>query len=140
LLQRELGALSPAARIEVLAVPCVMGVEAMREEMIAFSSRTLAEKPGSITCIPEILNSTLPRLRFGEPNSELLETWMALQKFTSIEFDLLYAPSAWRQIFHDWKLNPKFWEGSNIIYLHSGGTESNDSQLRRYAFKGASKP
>jgi 1-aminocyclopropane-1-carboxylate deaminase/D-cysteine desulfhydrase-like pyridoxal-dependent ACC family enzyme len=112
-----------------------MDAEAMRKEMLAFSCQALGGKHESnIICMPDILNSTLPRLRFGAPHSELLETWKSLRTFTGIEFDLLYAPSAWRQIIHDWKANPKYWEDCNIIYLHSGGSESNESQLRRYSF------
>lgn len=124
--------------IDVLAVSCVMSPKDLTNYMQSMmNSEIFNNEPDNQMnyILPRVLeNSSIgKRLPFGAVNVELLQTWHLLQEQTSIEFDMLYAPSAWLQIFSHWESHPSFWRDCNIIYIHCGGQESNTSQLLRYA-------
>ena len=117
-----------APTVEVVAVSCVMTAPDLLSEMKNFDSIF-----GTSGCYPYILGGHARSIfRFGKPHLELLSMWNYLKEETGITFDLVYAAPAWCQILCDWKMNSEYWFDSNIIYLHCGGIEGNESQLQRY--------
>jgi len=76
---------------------------------------------------PTILE-TKRRYDFAVPDQDLKKLYCALKK-KGIEFDLIYAPVTWRGMLDNWNEL----KSSQIIYIHTGGVEGNETQLRRYA-------
>jgi len=76
---------------------------------------------------PTILE-TRKRYDFAEPDQDLKKLHCALKK-KGVEFDLIYAPVTWRGMLDNWNQL----KSSQIIYIHTGGIEGNETQLRRYA-------
>jgi len=67
--------------------------------------------------------------KFAKPYDEYLETYKALYDETGIEFDLIYAPKTWMQMYDNIKDN------ENVMYIHTGGVSGNSTMLERYRHK-----
>jgi 1-aminocyclopropane-1-carboxylate deaminase/D-cysteine desulfhydrase-like pyridoxal-dependent ACC family enzyme len=93
--------------------------------------------------LPTILDAKCKWVPYGKLDKNIYSIWEYIQHETGIEFDLTYAPSAWRQVLWDWEdSSNKDTTSSNensrnhdVIYLHCGGQEGNISQLKRYRRK-----
>ena len=72
---------------------------------------------------------------FGKPYSEHHLIHQNLVDETSIDFDLIYMPRCVELVFGSGGGNIISSSGSSgggIMYLHCGGTEGNESQIKRY--------
>ncbi len=92
-------------------------------------STYLKEQMSALHSIPDNLIILEPnkKYHFAKPYSEFLDIYKKLLK-TSIEFDLLYAPSMWKCLLEQ--------TDEDIMYIHSGGVSGNKSMLERYKNKG----
>jgi 1-aminocyclopropane-1-carboxylate deaminase len=115
--------------VEVVAISCVMSAGELLQSLLKFADDYKVEMPFS----PYILDPP-ESCRFAEPSLRLFEVWNELRNQTGINFDLIYAPSAWLKLSQDFKLNFHFWDDSGIVYIHCGGTEGNESQISRYSY------
>lgn len=70
------------------------------------------------------------RYVFARPHLDLYEMFMALQKHTTITFDLLYDTVGWLALIE----NATLFKNRTVIYLHQGGVGGNVSLLRRYRY------
>ncbi|HFD11629.1 MAG TPA: 1-aminocyclopropane-1-carboxylate deaminase/D-cysteine desulfhydrase [Crenotrichaceae bacterium] len=68
--------------------------------------------------------------RFGQPYLPYFEIWQRLLEETGIEFDLLYDPVGWISI-----LKHRHCLAKNIIYIHCGGVNGNESMVDRYNYR-----
>ncbi len=102
---------------KVYTTPCVGDVEYLKTQMSA------------LHVIPNNLVILEPKKKyhFAKPYPEFFEIYKKLLA-TSIEFDLLYAPSMWEALLAQ--------TDEEILYIHSGGVSGNESMLRRYLAKG----
>jgi 1-aminocyclopropane-1-carboxylate deaminase/D-cysteine desulfhydrase-like pyridoxal-dependent ACC family enzyme len=105
-------------------------------EYLKSQFRTLAEADSSHqewneAMILDTSNSQGKPFVFGKPDWVLYETFQTLKKdIPEVEFDMVYAVKTWHTLFQHWhKISNDF---SNLIYVHTGGTSGNVSQLRRY--------
>ncbi len=80
------------------------------------------------TYLPQILEPK-KKFQFGKPHIELIQCYQKLYKETNIEFDLLYDPIGWITVLENiHKIKQP------VIYIHCGGTEGNESMLKRYNY------
>lgn len=117
--------------IAVIAVPCIGTAEYLLEQM-----RRIDNESFKVGSFPEVLTapSNQPQRVFGKPYKELAVIWNQLCTETGIEFDLLYAPRAFEQIFeHLAVVEPS--SRVNLMYVHCGGQTGNASQKKRYEYK-----
>lgn len=104
---------------ELFTTPCVGSAEYLVEQML------------SLLPVPARLPTILPlplKIPFGKPHARVLEVyneWRAL----GIEFDLLYDSPAWLAL---WEARERF-GARPVIFIHSGATFGNATQLARYA-------
>ena len=122
----------------MVAVPCAMKPTQLLASLNEYKEPCKYESEfADRLVLPTVLDTACSWIPFGKLNKELFLTWKYMQEQTDINFDLTYAPSAWRQILHAWNSTPNNGASSmdNVIYLHCGGQESNLSQLRRYRRK-----
>ncbi len=66
------------------------------------------------------------RYRFGRLYPELFRLWKELKEKTKIEFDLLYDPIGFKTLLEHNLLD------ENLLYIHQGGVEGNETMLDRY--------
>lgn len=128
--------------IEVVVVPCVGDAGYAMRQMRALDLSTGGSGRDDI---PQIL-TPLRRKRyftFGEPNAEILGTFLEMKDDFDVYLDLLYGAPAWNIILQHWEAakygndsNPSPIKGRQIMYVHSGGLEGISSQLTRYKHKG----
>ncbi|MFZ9034710.1 MAG: 1-aminocyclopropane-1-carboxylate deaminase [Francisellaceae bacterium] len=106
--------------------PCIVDENDLKRQMqsldIAASSRV------------QILNPCR-EYRFGGLYFEHLALYQQLLSQTAIEFELLYDPQGWQVLLSYYDKLPK-----PVIYLHCGGTEGNETMLKRYRRNGMLKP
>eukprot|EP01041_Mallomonas_annulata_P004862 gene4862-9690_t len=119
---------SNRCHIEVIAVPCVGSDVFLKEQM-----ELLDEVSGQRQIFPKILSPKKQR-NFAEPCVSHLEIWSKLTETTGVTFDLVYAPRTWEILLDSWEDDPSMWDGVNIMYIHCGGQEGNESQLGRYRY------
>jgi len=79
--------------------------------------------------LPKILDK-LPKHPFAKPKKEYFDIWLSLRE-SGIEFDLIYAPKMWLELIESYNILKK-----PILYIHSGGTIGNISQIEQYRYKG----
>ncbi len=121
----------PDLNIETVAVPCVGNENYLKEQIeTLYNDFDFDESNPDKDIYPKILKSTSKTI-FSEPTKLHYEIWKKLEK-TNIKFDLVYAPKSWEQILNSWENEPNYWENCNIMYIHSGGANGNESQLDRY--------
>ncbi|WP_192578158.1 1-aminocyclopropane-1-carboxylate deaminase [Francisella sp. LA112445] len=75
---------------------------------------------------PQILEPHF-QTNFGQLDIKNYNIHKELKQQTSIEFDLLYDPIAWRVLLKNYNNLPK-----PIIYIHCGGTSGNITMINRY--------
>jgi 1-aminocyclopropane-1-carboxylate deaminase len=156
--------------IEVVVIPCVGDEGYAQRQMINLNAQVFGSKLNNSNGndIPTILRPT-PKTnavqtpmstyrqvgasdthdyyRFGEPNSNILQTFRELRDDYELVVDLLYGAPSWTILFRHWTstsstesgavtFNPNApIDGRRIMYVHSGGVEGINSQLLRYKHK-----
>ena len=120
--------------VEVIAVTCVGSAAYLLQQMEDLDTRSYGRK--SFPSILPDLKKGRKRI-FGKLYTEHLHIWQELKGSTGFEFDLLYAPRAFEQIFDYFEDAKDDAVEYGYIYIHCGGTSGNESQLRRYANMGA---
>ena len=107
-----------ASATRVYTTPCVGDA--------AYLRRQFAMLERDVRYHPTILD--LPRkYHFGKLYREFYEIWIELHQQTGVVFDLLYDPKGWMTLMaHRKRL------GANVLYLHQGGLQGNESMIRRY--------
>ncbi len=119
-LQKTLSILNPQSST-VYTTPCVGDAEYLRRQCALLESDP--------QWWPTILD--LPRTyHFGKLYREFYEIWIELHQQTGVIFDLLYDPKGWMTL-----LEHRDQMGENLLYLHQGGLQGNESMLRRYERK-----
>ena len=98
--------------VEVLTAPCVGDEEYLKKQFNWLGGGK----------IPTILTPR-KKYKFGKLYKELFNLWKNLD----IEFDLLYDPIGWDTI--------KFYNLKNILYIHQGGLNGNETMIKRYKNK-----
>ncbi len=107
--------------IPVWTVPCVGDAEYLRRQWA-----TLREREADPWAGPEPIILPSARNPFGQPHPEYLKVWRELQA-AGITFDLLYDPPGWIAL-REWA--PA--HDGPVLYIHGGGTEGNETMLKRY--------
>ena len=108
-------------RIDVVTTPCVGNEHYLRLQFASLER--------DATLWPQIVD--LPRkYHFGRLYGEFWQIWLELYRQTGVEFDLLYDPKGWLTLL---KHRAK-WPGE-ILYLHQGGLQGNESMRMRYLRK-----
>lgn len=105
---------------DVYTVPCVGDKSYLVYQM---------ERLQKTQNIPTILE-TKDKYIFAKPYSKLLDIYNELLS-CGVEFDMIYDSKAWLAIAENIELFT-----SDTIFIHSGGVRGNESQLKRYAYKG----
>lgn len=113
------GYLSDYLDFECLTTPCVSNAQFLNGEF---------ERLG-VTKKPTILE-TKDKIAFAAPHPKLLAVYKELLA-AGVEFDLIYDAKCWLAIVE----NLEFFEGRDVIFVHSGGVLGNETQLARYAHK-----
>ncbi|RAX54842.1 hypothetical protein CCY99_01415 [Helicobacter sp. 16-1353] len=77
-------------------------------------------------------NIIMPKEKFpfAKPHISLLEIYKKWKNI-GVEFDLLYDCVMWKAIMDN---KNRFQKYKNLLFLHSGGTSGNESQLLRYKY------
>lgn len=128
--------------INVVVVPCVGDAGYALRQMKALDLSTGGNGRDDV---PEILYPLKRKgyFRFGEPDAQILETFLEMKDEYGIYLDLLYGAPAWNIILQHWEASRYGSEGETtpikgrqIMYVHSGGLEGISSQLTRYKHKG----
>ena len=117
----------------MVAVPCVGDAQYLMDQMKTLSGFSENSVFPSVLSLKSDLHNSKT---FAEPTAAHLQIWQELCKVFDLTFDLVYSPKAWEQILLSWKEQPELWSDSNIMYVHCGGVEGNESQLARYRRKG----
>ncbi len=114
------GYLSDYLDFECLTTPCVSNADFLNGEF---------ERLG-VTKKPTILE-TIEKIAFAAPHQKLLSIYKGLIG-AGVEFDLIYDAKCWLAISE----NLEYFEGRDVIFVHSGGILGNETQLARYRHKG----
>ncbi len=114
------GYLSDYLDFECLTTPCVSNAEFLSGEF----------KRLGVTKKPTILE-TKDKIAFAAPHPKLLATYKELLA-AGLEFDLIYDAKCWLAIVE----NLEYFDGRDVIFVHSGGVLGNETQLERYRYKG----
>jgi 1-aminocyclopropane-1-carboxylate deaminase/D-cysteine desulfhydrase-like pyridoxal-dependent ACC family enzyme len=114
------GYLSEYLNFECLTTPCVSNGEFLYRE---FERLGVTKKPSII--------ETKDKIAFAAPHPKLLNIYRELLG-AGLEFDLIYDAKCWLAIVE----NIEYFEGRDVIFIHSGGVLGNETQLARYAHKG----
>jgi 1-aminocyclopropane-1-carboxylate deaminase len=120
----------PLLPIKVIAIPCVGSSSFLMQQM-----KDLDEGSFQKMSFPYVLTTDIERT-FAKPCQPHLDMWRSLQKECGVEFDLVYAPRAFEQLQQSFMREPLLWKNSHVLYLHCGGANGNESQLKRYKFTG----
>jgi 1-aminocyclopropane-1-carboxylate deaminase/D-cysteine desulfhydrase-like pyridoxal-dependent ACC family enzyme len=108
-------------RVEVVTTPAVGDARVLEAQWSALEEGAARR--------PRILMRR-PKWPFAKPNRDYLAIWRACEK-AGILFDLLYAPKMWLELLAHYDELPR-----PILYIHSGGTSGNATQLEKYRYKG----
>lgn len=114
------GYLADYLPFECLTVPCVADKVFLDGE---FERLGVTKKPTVI--------ETVDKIAFASPHPKLLSTYRELLS-CGIEFDLIYDAKCWLAVSE----NLDYFDGRDVIFVHSGGTLGNETQLERYRYKG----
>jgi 1-aminocyclopropane-1-carboxylate deaminase len=114
------GYLADYLPFECLTVPCVADGAFLDAE---FERLGVSKKPTVL--------ETTDKIAFATPHPKLLAIYRELLD-TGIEFDLIYDAKCWLAVVE----NMDYFEGRDVIFVHSGGTLGNETQLERYKYKG----
>ncbi len=109
---------------QVFTVACVGGERYLKKQFL------MLEKDPSKH--PKILS--IKKYHFGKLNCELYKFWIKLGKQTKIQFDLLYDPIGFKSMI-EYLENNNYNNDENIIYIHQGGIQGNESMKLRYKRK-----
>jgi 1-aminocyclopropane-1-carboxylate deaminase len=109
--------------IKVLTCACVGDSNYLQEQFNQLNSNQ-SQWP---TILPN-----LKKYHFGKLYAEHFTRWNDLNKYTGIEFDLLYDPLGWESIINYLQRKKPT---TPTIYIHQGGLVGNQSMLPRYKRK-----
>jgi 1-aminocyclopropane-1-carboxylate deaminase/D-cysteine desulfhydrase-like pyridoxal-dependent ACC family enzyme len=149
---RQIQASSEAAMqldIQVVVIPCVGDEGYAERQMMALNMETggVGERDEIPTVLKPAPEATFyledegkqSYFRFGEPDSEILDTFREMEDY-GVKVDLLYGAPAWNVLLRHWAVDgepeSKLLSGREIMYVHSGGLEGVNTQLMRYRHKG----
>jgi 1-aminocyclopropane-1-carboxylate deaminase len=135
--------------IQVVVIPCVGDDGYAERQMMALNMETGGvgdrdEIPAVLKPAPEATfyledEGKQRYFRFGEPDSEILDTFREMEEY-GVKVDLLYGAPAWNVLLRHWPTDgepeSKLLAGREIMYVHSGGLEGINTQLMRYRHKG----
>lgn len=131
--------------IKVVVIPCVGDAEyAMRQmlhlsKIVNGSNATKQELP---TILPASPKPGEPYFSFGEPHTDLLDTYQEMEEEHDLTLDLLYGAAAWAVLFRHWPVlgftseSTQVLQNRQLMYIHTGGLEGLGTQLLRYKYKG----
>lgn len=107
--------------IDVWSTACVGDKEYLQKQFFSLSNDK--------SIYPKII---MPRekITFAKPNANLLKIYKEWKEL-GIEFDLLYDCVMWKAISDNIEIFKKY---KNLLFLHSGGTFGNESQISRYKY------
>jgi 1-aminocyclopropane-1-carboxylate deaminase len=92
--------------------------------------------PSEFSGFPEVIR---PRIRstFADIRVEKLAMWTEMERAGGgrIHFDLVYGPPAWEEVWLALD-EGRLQRDCDIVFLHTGGLEGNQSMLNRFSFKG----
>lgn len=111
-----------SANIKVFTVSVAVPPQALQNDFDKMKKWENAHNEGQ----PIILQPE-KRYRFATPHMDLKNMHCVLKR-KNIEFDLIYAPVTWKGMFANWNQLKSY----QIIYVHTGGVEGNQTQLARY--------
>ncbi|MDF1879923.1 1-aminocyclopropane-1-carboxylate deaminase [Sulfurimonas sp. MAG313] len=74
------------------------------------------------------------KYKFAKPYDEFYEVHKELLESTKINFDLIYAPQTWIQMYETFKDTKEV-----VLYIHTGGVSGNVTMLERYKYKAQRK-
>ncbi|KAK4532488.1 hypothetical protein CCYA_CCYA12G3345 [Cyanidiococcus yangmingshanensis] len=113
--------------IQVLTVPCVGDTAFLRAQMGALQA-LCQQRDHQIGTLLKPTVQVLPRKQgsFGTPRVEYYRLWRELPPY----FDLVYAPVTIITLAEHFASEPE--RLSNVLYIATGGSEGNASQIRRY--------
>jgi len=120
--------------VRVACVACVGNVAYLRDEMEHMLPRAWTGGLPHILPPPACGASRRERYRFASPSPDLLRQWTLLHD-AGLEPDLIYAPPTWLSLRNhlgallDDSPSPP---PTDILYVHTGGQEGNESALERY--------
>ena len=144
--------------IQVIVVPCVGDGGYARRQMTSLNMQLGLRSDD----IPSILPPSPPSqvyfgkqgssnrddyFRFGEPDPEILKTFLEMRDEHQVLLDLMYGSPAWTVMLRHWRSDrqkqfsdgllssPTLSRDREIMYVHSGGLEGINSQLLRYKYK-----
>ena len=125
--------LSQTSAVTVWAVPCVGDGDYIEAQMLALDRCTGGAVGTNRKALPRTL--AMPggaAHHFGALDGEELAMWQEAAR-AGLDVDLLYAPHALRVLFDTLLSHERAGEGdATTLYLHTGGLEGVESQLRRY--------
>ncbi|WP_419768236.1 1-aminocyclopropane-1-carboxylate deaminase/D-cysteine desulfhydrase [Arcobacter sp.] len=107
--------------VEVLTSPCVGDENYLKKQFLQLNSDE--------TKHPTIIK-TKKKYHFGKLYKEFYEMHLNLLSQTNIEFDLLYDSLGWLTL-----VSSKYFNESEILYIHQGGILGNESMVSRYKNK-----
>ncbi|CAM3946418.1 1-aminocyclopropane-1-carboxylate deaminase/D-cysteine desulfhydrase [Vibrio neonatus] len=106
--------------LPVLTCACVGGESYLREQW-----QELGEDD-----TPTILHADYKH-HFGKLYKDEYQIWRDLEKYTNVEFDLLYDPYMWQCLLPWMDEHPDIC----VLYIHQGGILGNETMLSRYQRK-----
>jgi 1-aminocyclopropane-1-carboxylate deaminase len=143
--------------IKVVVIPCIGDDTYARRQMMALNTQL----GNASNDLPTILKPSPFDLAtqqnhkhsdkyftFGEPEKDILETFVYIKEKCDITLDLLYGAPAWAVLLRHWKgkqTSPSVFDANapfadrSVMYVHSGGIEGVNTQLLRYRYKGLLK-
>ncbi|RXJ81430.1 pyridoxal-phosphate dependent enzyme [Arcobacter sp. F2176] len=107
--------------VEVLTSPCVGDENYLKKQFLQLNSDEIKH--------PTIIK-TKKKYHFGKLYKEFYEMHLNLLSQTNIEFDLLYDSLGWLTL-----VSSKYFNESEILYIHQGGILGNESMVSRYKNK-----
>ncbi|BAM79015.1 probable 1-aminocyclopropane-1-carboxylate deaminase [Cyanidioschyzon merolae strain 10D] len=118
------------ANVQVLAVACVGDSQYLKAQFRRLEARTHAASRGTAVSLRRSVQ-VLPNESggFGTLKSELYRLWRALPSY----FDLIYAPPTLLALSAYFADAPE--RLRDVLYVATGGSEGNATQLRRYQRK-----
>jgi 1-aminocyclopropane-1-carboxylate deaminase/D-cysteine desulfhydrase-like pyridoxal-dependent ACC family enzyme len=110
--------------IQVYTVPCVGNENYLYEQIY----NNLGESKENVDRVMRIVPSAHGH-KFAHPYEAYYRFWKDIHKETNVELDLIYAPKTLLSVLPILKAN-EVW-----LYVHTGGTLGNQSQIERYKRK-----
>lgn len=131
--------------IKVAVIPCVGDAEFAERQMVTLNkivNGSNATKDRLPAILPASPKPDQRYFTFGEPHSDLLNTYQEMEDEHDLTLDLLYGAAAWTILFRHWPVigfsstSTNVLRNRQLMYVHTGGLEGLGTQLLRYKYKG----